>query len=602
VRSQEFGGFRFDSLKRQLRDAEGKLVDLPARSIDALNFFLERRGEDVSKEQLMKALWPNTFVEENNLNQAIFALRRALGDDANAPRFVMTLPGRGYRFIAEPEAPQAPAPTTVSAHSRYIAFGVVALIAMGIGAAMLWPRGSTTNAAPVSVAVLPFTALLAEQSDPALELGMTDTLISQLGTVRGVTVSSLNAVRRASGANVEATDAGKALGVEAVLESTILKQNERIRVSSRLIRVRDGQILWAEAFDEPVSDIFAVQDSIAERVMRTLAPQLTSAAQPARLRPTENTEAYQLYLSGFYQQQRRDIDGLPMAVEKFEAAILMDGGYARAWGALSRALAAQGVFGTQPPMAVFPRAKEAALKAVELDPDSAEAQAALAHVLGVYDRKYKEAEEHYTLAKRLSPGTPEYYLLSSLNQASLGRPKEALAEARQAIAIDPASLLFSTNLGMLLYFNRSYDEAETILRRVVELQPRFDHSRNFLGRTLLAKGDIDGALAQFAGRTNPTPGSRTDPARAYALANRRAEALVELEKVRALGAQGFGVSYDLATIYTALGDKAHACESLNAAFLDRSAFLGFLQLDPAMDSLRTEPCFAEVSRKLYGTQ
>jgi TolB-like protein/DNA-binding winged helix-turn-helix (wHTH) protein/Flp pilus assembly protein TadD len=596
VPSYEFGGFRFDSLRRQLRDAHGKLLELPARSTDALLFLLERRGEDVSKDQLMKALWPRTVVEENNLNQAIFALRRALGDDASAPRFIMTMPGRGYRFIAEPEATPSPPPRT--GLPRYVAFGVGALIAIGAAAA-IWLRGNETHAAPVSVAVLPFTALLAEQSDPALELGMTDTLISQLGTVPGVTVSSLTAARRAGGANVEAADAGKALGVEAVLESTILRQGDRIRVSSRLIRVRDGKALWVGKFDEPISDIFAVQDSIAERVTRTLAPQLTSAAQPARLRPTENAEAYQLYLSGFYQQQRRDIDGLPMAVEKFEAAILMDPGYAQAWGALSRALAAQGVFGTQPPMAVFPRAKEAALKAVELDPESAEAQAALAHVLAVYDRKFKEAEEHYTLAKRLSPTTPEYYLLNSINQASLGRPKEALAEARQALEIEPASLLFSTNVGMLLYFNRSYDEAETQLRRVVELQSHFDHAQNFLGRTLLAKGDINGALAQFAARTNPTPGSRTDPARVYALANRRAEAIAEIEKVRAQGAQGYGVSYDLATIYTALGDKARACEALNAAFLDRSAFLGFLRLDPAMDALRAEPCFADVSHKLY---
>ena len=597
MRSYEFGGFRLDSLTRQLRDAEGKRLELPARSIDALTFLLEHRGQDVGKEQLMKALWPSTIVEENNLNQAIFALRRALGDDANDPRFIMTLPGRGYRFIGETGPESVPAPPARSRLPRYLAFALAGFIAIG-AVAMFWPRGEAADAAAVSVAVLPFTALLPEQSDPALELGMTDTLISQLGMVPGVTVSSLNSVRRASGADVDATDAGKALGVESVLESNILRQGERIRVSSRLIRVRDGRSLWAGKFDEPISDIFAVQDSIAERVMRTLAPQLSSAAQPTRPRPTDNAEAYQLYLSGFYQQQRRDIDGLPMAVEKFEAAILMDPGYAQAWGALSRALAAQAVFGTQPPMAVFPRAKETALKAVELDPDSAEAQAALAHVLAVYDRKFREAEQHYTLAKRLSPNTPEFYLLSSINQASLGRPQEAIAEAKRALEIEPASLLFNTNLGMLLYFNRSYDEAETVLRRVVELQPRFDHARNFLGRTLLARGDLDGALAQFAARSNPTPGSRTDPARAYAIAGRPAEALEEIGKVRAQGAQGFGVNYDLATIYTALGDKTQACQALEAALLDRSAFLGFLQLDPGLDALRSEPCFAQVARKV----
>ena len=153
MRSYEFGGFRFDSLKRQLRDAEGKLLELPARSIDALQFFLERRGQDVSKEQLTKALWPNTVVEENNLNQAIFALRRALGDDANAPRFVMTLPGRGYRFIAEAEP--APAPQPVSGLPRYAVVGVAALIAMGAAAAVFWPRGPAPGAAPVSGGVCP---------------------------------------------------------------------------------------------------------------------------------------------------------------------------------------------------------------------------------------------------------------------------------------------------------------------------------------------------------------------------------------------------------------------------------------------------------------
>jgi hypothetical protein len=141
-----------------------------------------------------------------------------------------------------------------------------------------------------------------------------------------------------------------------------------------------------------------------------------------------------------------------------------------------------------------------------------------------------------------------------------------------------------------------------VLRRVVELQSHFDHARNFLGRTLLAKGDLEGAMAQFAARTNPTPGSRTDPARVYALAHRRADALAEVEKVRALGTQGYGVNYDLATIYIALGDKARACQALDAAILDRSAFLGFLQLDPAMDPLRSEPCVAAVLHKLYDSR
>ena len=343
-----------------------------------------------------------------------------------------------------------------------------------------------------------------------------------------------------------------------------------------------------------------MQDSIAQRVAQTLAPHLSVTGRVKSPSPTENAEAYQLYTKGFYNQLRRDRDGLPAAVEAYEAAVLLDPGYVEAWGGLSRVLAAQGAFGTKPPMSVFPRAKEAALKAVQLDPDSGEAHAALAHVLAVFDHQYKLAAEHYAIAKRLQPAVPEFYLLSSINQAALGHVDESVAEARRALELEPASLLFRANLGMLLYFARSYGEAESQLRRVVELQPRFDHARNFLGRTLLAKGDTAGALQQFGARINPSPGSYSDPGRTLALSGRGAEARQEMIRLRELGAQGFGVNYDLALIHAALGEKRQACEALDASIADRSAFVSMMQLDPAVDSLRTEPCFAEISHRLYG--
>ena len=478
----------------------------------------------------MKAVWPDTIVEENNLNQAIYSLRRALGDSANEPRFIMTLPGRGYRFvadvsIADPERRQA-------SRKRSAMLGAAALGVIAVASWIFWPARETT-AAPASVAVLPFKALLQDQSNPALELGMTNSLIGQISVIPGVKVSSLGSVRQFAAPQQDPLDAGKALGVQTVLESYMVRQGDRVRVTARLLRVDDGQSLWSGTFDESFSDIMGVQDSIAERVAETLAPHLSPAAGIARMsKRTENAEAYQLYTEAFYNQQRRDKDGLPDAVKYYEEALLLDPGYVDAWGGLSRTLASQGVFGTVPPATVFPRAKEAAMKAVELDPESAEAHAALAHMLVAYDREFKLADEHYSIAKRLDPTIPEFYLLSSLNKANLGHLDQALSEARRAVELEPASLLFRSNLGLVLYMNRNYDEAERELRRVLELQPRFDLAHHVLGRVLAAKGDYPGALGQFAARVNPTPGGYADPGRTFALMGRKQDALQEIARLR----------------------------------------------------------------------
>ncbi len=428
---------------------------------------------------------------------------------------------------------------------------------------------------------------------------MTNSLIGQLSEITGVKVSPLGAVRRFGALNQDPFEAGRSLAVENVLESYIIRQGDRVRVTARLLRVQDGQSLWSGKFDEAFSDIFGVQDLIAQRVTETLAPHLSTAPIIRSSRRTENAEAYQLFTEGFYNQQRRDKDGLPDAVRSYEAALLLDPGYVAAWGNLSRALALQGVFGTKPPAKVFPRAKQAALRALELDPQSAEAHAAYAHVLVVHDRNFKLADEHYAIAKRLDPSVPEFYLLASLNKANLGRMDDALNEIRHAIEVEPASPLFRSIFGMMLYLNRDYDESERELRRILELQPRFDAARLTLGQVLAAKGDYVGALEQFAARTTSTVGSYAEPGRTYALMGRKQEAQQEIVRIRKRGAQGFAVNYDLAAIYAALGDAREACEALSAAVSDRVSYVGFMQIDPALDPLRTQPCFAEIAHQLY---
>jgi DNA-binding winged helix-turn-helix (wHTH) protein/tetratricopeptide (TPR) repeat protein len=567
----EFEGFRLDAERRQLRSPSGELLDVPARAFDTLVFLLEQRDEIVSKERLMKAVWPRSVVEENNLTQAVSALRRLLGDERTEPRFVLTVPGRGYRFVARVAESAAPAVSP----------------------------GSSGRLD--SVAILPFKSLLSGQDNPALELGMADTLIGEISTLPHLRVSPLGTVRRYAARDQDPLRAGEELGVAAVLEGSIQTQGDRLRVTARLLRVRDGQSLWSGRFDETMSDVFAIQDSITARVSEALRPTLhESVGSPQSARRTHNLSAYQCYIAGLFNQLRRDIDGLPAAVASYQSAIEADPGYVRAWAGLSVSLAVQAVFGTQPPKAVFPRAKQAALHAVSLDPSSSDALGALGHVLVQYERKFVEGEQYYQRALDLDPNNAQLLLWNSINHAHQGRLDAAVEDIRRAIDIEPRTLAFSAILGMLLYYRRSFDEAIAQLQHLLAIEPQFDQARTFLGKSWMRKGRPDLALEHFRARAGTAPGSFGDLACALAHAGRATEAKKEIERLRELGDAGFGVQYDLAAVHAALGDLPAACESLKAALHDHSQLIGFLQVDPAMDALRREPSYQYVFRELYG--
>lgn len=571
----EFNGYRLDAIRRQLRDPQGRLVDVPTRAFDTLLYLIEQRSQIVDKNRLMQAVWPGTVVEENNLSQAISALRRVLGEERADPRFLVTVPGRGYRFVApvtEMTAAADPAPV---------------------------PRATAT---PLdSLAVLPFKPLLPGKSDPALELGMADTLIAELSTLPNLRVSPLGTVRRFIAIDQDPIEAGAELGVAGVLEGSIQIQEQRLRVTARLLRVGDGQSLWSGRFDEPVSDVFAIQDSIATRVIAALRPALDgrASAHPST-RQTRSLSAYQFYVAGLYHQLRRDLDGRPEAVRNFQAAIQADPHYVRAWAGLSVALAVQGVFGTQPPTSVFPRAHEAALRAVALDANSPDALGALGHVLVQYHHQYAEGHRHYLRARELDANNAQLRLWIALNEAYLGRLDRALDEIRLAIEIEPRTLAYSACLGMLLYYARSFDQAIAHLQHLLEVEPQFDQVRTYLGKAWLLQGNPDLALTHFHARTSGTPGSFGDLACVYARTGRHADARAEINRLRDLKTAGYGVEYDLATIHAQLGELSEACRCLERALDDHSQVIGFLRCDPMLDPLRSEPGYARVFRRLYG--
>lgn len=613
TRKYEFGGFWVDLAARRVYSGATTPVNLSARAFDVLLYLLEHRGEDVSKERLMNSVWPDTVVEDNNLNQAITALRRGLADTRSEPRFIMTVPGRGYRFVAsvveqigEPESAPPPAPPVESRRARSwvkAAALTAGLALFASGAALIalkqWPR-SGDDAAVDSLAVLPFRPLLHEQGNPALELGMVDALIGQISALPGMTVRPLSTVSVYTSDRQDPIEIGRRLGVAAVLEGTVQRQGDRVRVSSRLLRVSDGRSLWSDRFDEPMSGIFEVQDAISNRVMATLGAQLGTRPQPQRThRPTVNVEAYQLYASGTFNRMRRDTDGTAAATRDFRAALELDPNYALAWAALSTVLSAQSAFGIQPAGVVFPEAQRAAQRAVELDAGLAEAQAAMGQILVQFQHEFVAGEQYYQRARQLNPNSGLVRFWTSLNYLYLGRAEESLVEARLAQELEPANLALSVNVARVLYYSRKYDAAITHTERLLTLVPTFDDARTILGRALLHTGRGAAALGQFEARVGPSPGSFGDIGRAYATAGRRVDAHAEIDRIRAKSLQGFGVSYDIAGIHALLGEFTAACEALATALHDHSPMIGTLRLDPDFDRMRDQPCFAEVARELY---
>ncbi len=619
---------------------DGKVVRLQDQPLQVLLALLERPGVMVAREQLITLLWPKGVVDyETGLNTVVRKLRAALGDEAGEPRYIETIPRRGYRFIGRVEPPAVatdavPAAPSTQAVSPSVAslpglepasssvapalqpepaaaasasapqarlrrtwtwlLAIAVLVALVLGARALWQPDTRVVE---SVAVLPFKPLLPEAANPALELGMADTLITQLSRIPGLRVSPLTAVLGFDAPDRDPLATGRSLGVEAVLEGSLQMEAQRLRVSARLLRVADGRALWSDDLDEPMANLFELQDTVARKVVSALSVQL-SPEQSRRVRqpPTRSMAAYQHYVSGLYLWQRR----IPSAAEQFEAALQEDPQYAEAWSGLAGALAAQGVYGFAPPQSVFPRAKQAALQAMALQPELPSAHSALAHVLVQYERRYWEGEQEYLRALSLDPSDANTWMRLALVRGMLGRLDEAQGDMGRARDLEPMNLAYATNVGLIHYLRRDFAAASRELRRVLELEPSFDSARALLGRVLLAQGDAVGAIREFQRQQRPVPGGDGDLGRSYAKAGLRDQAVAEIERLQQRAAGGFGVAYDLAGIHAALGEVPQACEALQRALGDYSQLIGFIGSDPAMDPLRNEACLAEVQRQLLG--
>ena len=627
----EFGPFSLDTGERILfRD--GRRIPLKPKVYDTLVVLIRSGGRVVEKEELKKEVWPNTFVEENNLTGNIFALRRAFGEH----QYIETIPRRGYRFTADVrqlKVEEGEVAETLGAKTKLATKDVpqiadsdlserrggfwraaliptlIALFALALIAGVILyrraPRGerTTSNSSAIkSIAVLPFKPLGEQSGDDVLSLGMADALITRLSNLQQLVVRPSSSIVRYTAPDQDPLEAGRQQKVDAVLDGRIQLTTERVRVTVQLLRVQDGKQLWADKFDEKFTDIFALQDVISERVTSALALQLTGSEQDRLTkRYTENAEAYQLYLKGRYFWNKRTGESLQKGIEYFRQAIEKDSRYALAQAGLADSYIILGNFGLLPPNEAYPKAKVAAEEALKVDPDLVEAQVSLAFVKCLFERDWQEAEAGFKRALELNPNYGPAHQWYGVSLAGAGRLDEAVAQVKRAQQVDPLSLTINAVVGWMLYFAREYDKAIEQEKIVLEMDADFALAHRYLGLIYEQKGMYAEAISEFQKAEALSAARPLDSGslgHAYAIAGKKAEARQILKRVSERSPQVYFPAHDVALMYLGLGEKDLAFDWLDKAFQERSPWLMHLNVDPRFDPVRSDPRFRDLIRRL----
>jgi len=465
---------------------------------------------------------------------------------------------------------------------------------------------SAASAGPISeksVAVLPFENLSRDPENAFFASGIQDEILTRLAKIGALKVISRTSTQQYQSKPQSLTEIAKQLGVANILEGSVQKAGDRVRITVQLISALSDSHLWADTYDRKLIDTFGVESDVAQKIASSLEAQLTGSEQRAiAARPTENTEAYQLYLKGKFFWNKRTGDDLKAAADLFRQAAEVDPSYANAYAGVAQADLLIPVFGAGAPRDFFPKAKAAAERAIELDETSAEGHSALAMLL-CFDFKFPASEAEFRRAIQLNPNyaTAHHWFGNSL-LVSLGRFDEGIREGERAVELDPLSLIINADLGSTFMVGRRYDEAIAQLRRTLALDGNFSYAHWNLGEALYLKGDVNAAIAEYekARALDDDPEVLGLLGRAYAETGKREQALEILRKLQETGQNQYIRSYVYSLIYIGLGDKATAIEYLEKA---REGFetpdTTWLKVDPLFDPLRSEPRFQQLVAKTF---
>lgn len=619
----------------------GQPVHLRPQTFEVLKYLAENKGRLISKDQLIAEVWEGRAVTDGSLGKCIEEVREALGEDARL--YVRNVRGRGYIFDPKPEEQEipeshptwseqidvvrvvveddvgdddSPHPTSADTRvdslprsmravqrSRVLAGSIVIVVVVGIAIGVYLssrPVHPETSKA-TSLAVLPFKLFGAESREDYLGLGMADTLITRLSALKEIAVRPTSSVLKYGDGGKGVIEIGRELGVESVLEGSIHISGGRIRVTVQLVSVRDQTPLWADKFDEQFTDIFSVEDSISQRVAERLAVTLTSGERAALARHyTENTEAHLLSLSGRYLVEKRNPDGIRKAIEFFEKAIEKDPNYALAYADIAEAYFSLSITGGMPPREAFPRVKEAAARALQLDPLLAEAHYNLGLAKFFYDWDWPGAERDFKRAIEINPNHAFLHQMYGHLLSNLGRHSEAVVEISRALEIDPLSLIANAIKGQILFFAGQYDDAEAHMLKAIEVEPNFWISHLTLGKIYERRRQYSQALAEFqkSSDLSGAPEPKSLLGFTYAMIGNTAEARRLLDDLKMMSAQNYVAPKHVALVYAGLGKRDEMFMWLEKAYEDRDISLTFIKVEPRWDPYRDDPRFVDLLHRV----
>ncbi len=612
--SYEFGRFRLKVAERVLL-REGELVPLTPKVFDILVTLVEHGGQVVAKDDLMKRVWPNTFVEEGNLTQNISLLRKALGETPGGVQFIETVPRRGYRFVAEtsqpsgngtrevssPPAPEpvVSIPNTVSQSAgakRTPIFAIVAgLVVVSIIAAVYFTSsGKAGDASAIqSIAVLPFVD---ESSDPDAEYindKIAESLINSLSKLPQLRVVPRSVVVGYRGKEIDPRKVGQELNVRAVVTGRMRRHGDIISIQADLIDLENVAQLWGQHYDHKVSDVLLVQDDISRDIFENLRLKLN-------VEEKKQLEAYGLYLKGRNAWNKRTSDALQQAIDYFNKAIAIDANYGEAYAGLADCYNMLVVYGRLEPKDGFPKAKEAATKALEIDENSAEAHSSMAFIKFRWDWDRTATEREFQEAIRLKPAYAPAHQWYSSYLVAVERFDEAIAEAKRTEELEPLSFVASSHLGWIYYLSGQNDKAIEQCRKILELDPSSFPARRYLGLAYEAKGMYAEAIAEFQTgvKLSGSPLMHALLGHAYAASGKTAEAKQVLGDLQQLQGQRYVSPYTVAAIYAGLGDEEQAFKWLENAVEGRDIWLMNLKVDPVFAKLRSKRQFTDILARI----
>jgi len=615
-----FGPFVLDCARRTLW-RNGEPVAITPKAFDILVVLAASGGQLVPKETIIRAVWPDTIVDEGNLAFQVSTLRKALeGGASSAGRYIVTVPGRGYQLVTPVERVSAEiiieqrTTTTVSIpvvelrrtpRSRLAFIGILAagvVVSIAAFVVLRW-REKPTPSPPTtihSLAVLPFRPLVPSERDEALELGMAETLIAKLSSIRGMTVRPLSSVRRYGGLEQDPIAAGRMLGVDAVLDGSIHNAANNVRVRVRLLRVADSHQLWSGQFDTPFANIFSLHDAISANLVDELSIKLTEEERNRLRKPeTRNPEAYRAFMLGGLYADRLRRDSMMKGIEFFEQAIALDPEYARAYVSLAGTHSTLILAADSLPESSAAAAKAAATRAIVLDPGMAGGHAVLGFEKFTYEWDWKGAEEQYRRALELERSSPGVHRLYALLLSNTGRHAEALRQADEALRLDPVDAMGNTLRGDILRAAGQVDAAIAAEKHTLEIAPDFWVADIHLGKAYEDKGMFAEAVKAYRAAYEHSGRTSEPLARAGHLLGkigRQTEARKILSELMARSKKSYVPPCNIAMVYTGLGEKAEAVSWLRRACADRDGNLIYMKVEPLWNALRGTPGFAEVER------